>query len=89
VLAGPLPPDVTITGFQIVPGGGTIVFEVDGRLWATTLHPDADGDGIPTLCDLCPGVADPAQRDADGDGVGEACDCDDTAPAVPGCRRGQ
>jgi hypothetical protein len=36
--------------------------------------PDADGDGTPDACDVCPGLPDVAQADADADGVGDACD---------------
>ncbi len=35
---------------------------------------DADHDGVPSLCDDCPFVFDPAQSDADGDRLGDACD---------------
>ncbi len=41
--------------------------------------PDADGDGVPNLCDLCFDVPDPGQEDEDADGVGDACD-----PCPPG-----
>ena len=37
-------------------------------------EPDADGDGIPDACDLCPATADPTQGNRDGDGFGDACD---------------
>src|SRR5439155_20729223 len=36
--------------------------------------PDADGDGIPDACDLCPGDPDPTQPNHDGDLAGDACD---------------
>ncbi|MDJ0790193.1 MAG: serine hydrolase [Myxococcota bacterium] len=39
--------------------------------------PDRDGDGIPDATDVCPRVADPAQRDSDRDGRGDACSCGD------------
>ena len=42
---------------------------------------DEDGDVFPDDCDVCPTVADTAQRDGDGDGVGDACD---PRPATPG-----
>ena len=47
---------------------------------------DSDGDGIGTLCDTCPAVAEREQADADGDGSGDACDCQpaDTSQRVPG-----
>jgi hypothetical protein len=35
---------------------------------------DADGDGIAGAHDVCPSVADAAQRDGDRDGLGDACD---------------
>jgi hypothetical protein len=35
---------------------------------------EEDGDGALDGCDVCPGIADPAQTDADGDGLGDACD---------------
>jgi hypothetical protein len=41
---------------------------------------DIDGDGIPNVSDVCPGVQDPAQHDEDGDGLGDACD---VCPTVP------
>ncbi len=41
---------------------------------ADTGQPDADGDGICDLQDICPQQPDPGQEDADGDGLGDACD---------------
>ncbi len=38
--------------------------------------PDADGDGIPDLCDTCIAVANPDQTDSDNDGFGNRCDAD-------------
>jgi len=35
---------------------------------------DSDGDGVPDVDDVCPGVADPGQSDVDTDGFGDACD---------------
>ncbi len=35
---------------------------------------DRDGDELPDAVDVCPDVADPAQRDTDRDGIGDACD---------------
>ena len=43
---------------------------------------DADGDGVPDVCDNCPGVANADQADANGDGVADACEC--VSPALPG-----
>jgi hypothetical protein len=40
--------------------------------------PEADGDGVPDACDVCPAVDDPGQEDADGDGVGDACAPEET-----------
>jgi Cys-rich repeat protein len=37
---------------------------------------DTDGDGVPDVGDVCPGIPDPAQGDRDGDGLGDACDSD-------------
>ncbi len=39
--------------------------------------PDADGDGIEDVGDVCPSVPDPLQADADGDGDGDLCECGD------------
>ena len=33
---------------------------------------DADFDGVPDACDICPGLDD--NIDSDGDGIPEACD---------------
>ncbi len=38
------------------------------------LDPDPDRDGIPSVTDVCPSIADPDQADFDGDGAGDACD---------------
>jgi hypothetical protein len=35
--------------------------------------PDDDNDGIVTLLDNCPSVANPDQLDSDGNGIGDAC----------------
>jgi cysteine-rich repeat protein len=48
--------------------------------------PDADGDGICDVADLCRGVPDAGQVDSDGDGVGDLCQC--TAPAPGRCIAG-
>ncbi len=46
--------------------------------------PDADGDGTPDACDVCPAVADPMQFDRDGDGHGDACDlCSNLGERTP------
>jgi len=42
--------------------------------------PDPDGDGIPSACDNCPLVPNPAQEDQDFDHVGDACD---SCPTIP------
>lgn len=34
---------------------------------------DTDSDGIPSISDNCPAVANPTQQDSDGDGSGDAC----------------
>jgi FG-GAP-like repeat/Bacterial Ig-like domain/Dockerin type I domain/Beta-propeller repeat len=40
---------------------------------------DEDSDGIPTVVDNCPLIANPEQEDADGDDIGDVCDdCTDT-----------
>ena len=60
------------------PGWGSIDF-------ATVLcvRPLADGDGIPSSSDDCPGIPDPSQTDGDADGVGAACDPDEAvSPSV-------
>ena len=47
-----------------------------------TGEPDRDQDGVTDRCDLCPDLADPAQRDADHDGLGDGCDEDDDDDGV-------
>lgn len=41
---------------------------------------DADGDGIRSACDNCPGVSNSDQKDLDQDRVGDACD---NCPTIP------
>ncbi|MBS2022431.1 MAG: LruC domain-containing protein, partial [Deltaproteobacteria bacterium] len=41
---------------------------------------DTDGDGIPDVCDNCPGVYNPDQADGNGNGIGDACDALDLNP---------
>jgi len=48
---------------------------------------DADGDGVPDVCDDCPLLANANQSDANGDGVGDSCQCllpDRPGVCVPG-----
>ena len=46
--------------------------------------PDADGDGIPDVLDLCPLHPESRQQDSDLDGVGDACDeCPETVLGAP------
>ncbi len=45
-----------------------------------TFAPDADGDGVLDVGDICPNDADSLQTDSDIDGVGDACDL---CPDVP------
>ncbi len=41
---------------------------------ADCIDDDRDGDEVLDVTDVCPSIADPAQRDSDGDGDGDACD---------------
>jgi alpha-tubulin suppressor-like RCC1 family protein len=50
---------------------------------ATTLAPDADGDGIPDASDNCPSIANSDQLNTDGDAQGNLCDLDDDNDGVP------
>jgi hypothetical protein len=38
--------------------------------------PDADGEGVPDICDNCVLAPNRSQIDTDADGLGNACDCD-------------
>jgi hypothetical protein len=60
-------------------------------LGGTVSGTDADGDGIPDVCDNCLGLSNPGQDDADHDGIGDACndgddgDGDEWADALDNC----
>lgn len=77
---------------------GNLVAYVDARdfnkdVWVSTLEfvapdpcadlgGDQDGDGICTVEDNCPDVANPDQSDSDNDGSGDACDADTDGDGV-------
>ena len=52
----------------------------DGKVCASAVGHDADGDGIDDACDGCPHLADPAQIYSDGDGVDDLCDPNPPSP---------
>jgi hypothetical protein len=58
--------DEAVTGL-----GGGDQMQITG--FPGTDFPDYDGDGLPSLCDNCPDVANPEQEDCDGDLIGDAC----------------
>lgn len=62
-----------------------VPFEIEIVAFANaTDGPDADGDGIPDVLDLCPLHPETRQQDSDLDGVGDACDaCPDTFLGAP------
>ncbi len=80
--------DVSDGSYRSSADGSAVYFLADrftagaDELFLRSLVPDADSDGVLDLCDLCRGVADPAQTDADGDGFGAACECDDAHAAT-------
>lgn len=60
-------------------GSRKLVAATHGRSMYWTLAPcpgttDTDLDGVPDLCDNCPGTINPTQADIDNDGLGDACD---------------
>jgi hypothetical protein len=58
----------------VLAAGTSVIDSIEtGSLPALT---DQDGDGIPTMWDTCPAVANRDQQDSDRDGVGDACDAD-------------
>jgi hypothetical protein len=74
-----IPPDAPTDGQGVIlaegPGdqGGELTL-LGPILLAPSSSADADGDGVPDLCDTCPSIADPDQQDGDGDRLGDACD---------------
>jgi hypothetical protein len=63
--------DVGTAGHDSAFGWGKLVVPV------VAAGPDADGDLIQDLFDVCDFEPDPAQTDANGDGIGDACQCGD------------
>lgn len=55
------------------PDGGILLLLETVQL-AESFVLDGDGDGIPDVCDNCPGTFDADQTDTDLDGQGDACD---------------
>ncbi len=53
--------------------------QIDGCSNTPIVGPDPDGDGIPEVCDNCPGFFNPGQQDADGNGTGDSCE----GPPIP------
>src|SRR4030095_6439158 len=52
-----------------------VVYDVSVQLETPRCDgPDADGDGVADVCDVCPAVANADQADRAGDGGGDACD---------------
>jgi hypothetical protein len=62
----------TATMSLVLPPG--VTFTSDSGIFLT--EQDIDGDGVLTIEDNCPAIANGDQADADGDGVGDACDTD-------------
>jgi len=75
--------DTTIRNLIVGPGSSTVAF----RPYTYDLHmagypTDSDGDGIVSMCDVCPEYHDPGQSDSDGDGFGTLCDCRDNFDTI-------
>jgi hypothetical protein len=54
--------------------------DCDGLVDEGAAGTDPDGDDVPSACDNCPLVQNPAQEDQDFDDVGDACD---SCPTIP------
>ncbi len=73
-----VPDGVMFTSATVDPARASVTLEVYPKLDCSTHpppdphHPDSDGDGVPDVCDRCPGFDD--SLDAEGDGVPDDCD---------------
>ncbi len=70
-------PKCVLTSIDTTPELATalsVAYEGWGRTPAfETRGPDADGDGVPDVCDNCPNIFNPFQEDANRDAFGDTC----------------
>jgi hypothetical protein len=73
-VASSTPPGLTSAPFSVTTLEDCLVLAAATFDYSFPSPADPDGDGIPSVVDNCPLVANPDQADLDGDGLGDACD---------------